>query len=127
MTRPPDYPRLAELFDEVAVSDIAWRRTLPWRVQLAGDWPEVGRLQRARRSGARRPTSLLLAGWLRARLGREVQAAGRARGGDRVGVRRRPGDAERRRRSHSNSSELLSAELETFSRDRVYEAAVRAT
>jgi hypothetical protein len=35
--------RWVELFERVAVSDITWRRTLPWRVALAHDWPEVGR------------------------------------------------------------------------------------
>ena len=32
---PAAYSELAELFDRVAVSDIAWRRTLPWRRALA--------------------------------------------------------------------------------------------
>ena len=63
-----DYPRLAELFDDVAVSDIAWRRTLPWRVELARDWPEIGELRRAHGREARRADAHLLAGWLRSRL-----------------------------------------------------------
>ena len=40
------YDRLGELFERVAVSDLAYRRTLPWRERLAGRWPGIGRVKR---------------------------------------------------------------------------------
>ena len=52
--------RLAELFERVAVSDIAFSRTLPWRRRLAELWPgiehdrEAARRRAPRRRGARR-------------------------------------------------------------------------
>mgnify|MGYP006866193305 CR=1 FL=1 len=35
------YPALAGSFERAAFSDIAWARTLPWRVAIAGLWPDV--------------------------------------------------------------------------------------
>jgi Glucose-6-phosphate dehydrogenase subunit len=102
---PAAYAELAELFDRVAVSDIAWRRTLPWRRALAGAWPELP----DRLTGPPAESSLV-AGWLRARAGVEVEVE-RA---DQLPV----GD-------HREPSDLLSDELEVFGRDPVYEDAVR--
>jgi hypothetical protein len=120
-----DYPRLAELFDEVAVSDIAWRRTLPWRIELARDWPEIGRCSDLHVRGPA-VEALLLAGWLRDRLGREVKLQVEpAEELESVSVDGRK--VEQPPADSLDASALLSAELETFSRDSVYEAAVRAT
>jgi hypothetical protein len=118
------YPKLAGLFDEVAVSDIAWRRTLPWRLQLAADWPEVGACTELRVTGPAADAHLL-AGWLRARLAREVRLVVEpADETEEVAVDGRalpePPSEE------LDSSDLLSGELETFGRDRIYEEAVRA-
>ena len=117
-----DYPRLAELFDRVAVSDIAWRRTLPWRMALAHDWPEVGACSRLSVTGPAADANLL-AGWLRSRLEREVslrvEPADEVESVDVDGRELREPPTE-----PLSSSELLSAELETFGRDRVYEEAV---
>jgi glucose-6-phosphate dehydrogenase assembly protein OpcA len=121
---PTDYPRVSGLFDRVAVSDIAWRRTLPWRVALAHHWPEVGRCTELAVKG---PTAgaHLLAGWLRSRLGRDVRlSVETADEVESVAVDGR--DLEKPPAEPLSSSELLSGELETFGRDRVYEAAVRA-
>jgi hypothetical protein len=103
---PDAYVQLIALFDRVAVSDIAWRRTLPWRRALAQAWPELP----DRITGPPADTSLV-AGWLRARAGIEVEVE-RA---DQlpVGEDRKPSD-------------LLSDELDVFVRDSVYEAAVEA-
>jgi hypothetical protein len=103
---PDAYAQLIALFDEVAVSDIAWRRTLPWRRALARAWPELP----DRITGPPAETALV-AGWLRSRAGIEVEVE-RA---DQlpVGEDRKPSD-------------LLSDELDVFVRDPVYEAAVRA-
>jgi glucose-6-phosphate dehydrogenase assembly protein OpcA len=119
-----DYPQLAELFDRLAVSDIAWRRTLPWRVALANDWPEVGGCQELAVTG---PTAdaHLLAGWLRSRLERKVRLALEP-ADEVVSVAVNGRSLADPPAEPSSSSALLSAELETFSRERVYEAAVRA-
>ena len=42
---------LAELFDRVAVSDIAFSRTLPWRRRLAELWPGIGTIEKLRVEG----------------------------------------------------------------------------
>jgi glucose-6-phosphate dehydrogenase assembly protein OpcA len=119
-----DYPRLAELFERVAVSDIAWRRTLPWRVALASDWPEVGRCTELAVKGPAADAHLL-AGWLRSRLDRDVRLAlDPSDDVDSVAVDGR--ELQEPPAEPLSSSDLLSAELETFGRDRVYEAAVTA-
>ena len=99
------YEHLVELFDQVVVSDIAWRRTLPWRRSLAEAWPEL-----PDRLRGPIPEAALAAGWLRSRAGAEVEVE-RA---DEL-----PGD------EHRHPSDLLSDELDVFSRDLVYEAAVK--
>ena len=121
---PADYPRLAELFEETAVSDIAWRRTLPWRLQLAQDWPEVGQCGELTVRGPSADAHLL-AGWLRSRIDRDVGLA--VEPADEIELvavdgRRLPEPPV----ELLDPSDLLSSELETFGRDRVYEAAVRA-
>lgn len=101
---PGAYGVLDELFDRVAVSDIAWRRTLPWRRVLARAWPDLP----DRLTGPPAETALL-AGWLRTRAGAEVEIE---RADELpVGRDRKPSD-------------LLSDELEVFARDPIYEAAV---
>ena len=103
---PAAYEELVELFGRVAVSDIAWRRTLPWRRALARAWPEVP----DRLVGPPAETALV-AGWLRSRAGIEVEleTADELPAGD----GRAPSD-------------LLSDELDVFVRDAVYESAVTA-
>jgi hypothetical protein len=99
------YARLPELFDGAAVSDIAWRRTLPWRRELARAWPDLP----DRLVGPPAETALL-AGWLKSRAGAEVE------------LERAPNLPVGGGRS---ASELLSEELDVFVRDPVYEEAVR--
>jgi glucose-6-phosphate dehydrogenase assembly protein OpcA len=119
-----DYPQLAELFDRVAVSDIAWRLTLPWRVQLASRWPEIGECKELRVKGPAAGAHLL-AGWLRSRLGRDVRLE--VEPAEEVEAVFVDGsELEAPPSEPLDSSELLSSELETFGRDRVYEAAVSA-
>ena len=43
---PAAYERLAELFERVAVSDIAFSRTLAWRARLAELWPGIAAIER---------------------------------------------------------------------------------
>jgi glucose-6-phosphate dehydrogenase-like protein OpcA len=102
---PTAYSELAGVFDQVAVSDIAWRRTLPWRRALAQAWPDLP----DRLTGPPAETALV-AGWLSSRAGIAVEIE-RA---DELPV----GDQHR-------PSDLLSAELDSYGRDAVYEEAVR--
>jgi glucose-6-phosphate dehydrogenase-like protein OpcA len=115
------YAELASLFERAAVSDIEWARTYDWRVKLASTWPGI-REQEIRVRGPR-AAAALLRGWLASRLRRTIRPIEPA---GEIGVRlggeelRAPHDPAR------TSSELLSAELDRFGRDRVYEAAVLA-
>src|SRR5207253_8926082 len=68
---PEPYERLTEIFDRVAVSDIAWARTSRWRPQLASMWPGIADVKRIRVTGTAAQAQLL-AGWLRSRLKHDV-------------------------------------------------------
>jgi len=122
---PAPYAQLAGVFDRAAVSDIAWARTSRWRAQLASLWPGIAAVRRITVTGTEAQANLL-AGWLRSRLQRDVELEHRP--SDRlVGVdvdgeptAFPPGDPP-------DPADLLSDELERFTRDRVYEDAVRAT
>jgi hypothetical protein len=121
---PYAYTKLVRLFDRTAVSDIAWARTGRWRSLLASLWPEIASVRRIRVRGTAAQAHLL-AGWLRARLDQDVELdhepAERLEGIDIDGEPAPfpPGDPPA-------SSELLSDELDTFGRDRIYEQAVAA-
>jgi hypothetical protein len=100
---PGAYAELDHFFDRIAVSDIAWRRTEPWREVLALAWPELP----DRITGPPAETALV-AGWIQARTGRgaAVEVAG-----------------ELPFATDDDPSELLSEELDVFGRDLIYEAA----
>jgi Glucose-6-phosphate dehydrogenase subunit N-terminal domain/Glucose-6-phosphate dehydrogenase subunit C-terminal domain len=121
---PGAYARLAELFPTVVVSDIAWERTERWRSLLSSLWPEVGTVRAIRVQGTRAQAHLL-AGWLRSRLGHDVELEFEERellqGIDLDGKPAAfpPGQPP-------NASDVLSAQLDRFGRDPIYEAAVRA-
>jgi len=121
---PAQYERLAEVFDRVVVSDIAWARTSRWRAQLATLWPDIAGVRQIRVVGTASQAHLL-AGWLRSRLERHVkldhEPADKLLEVDIDGEPTPfpPGDAPR-------PSDLLSDELDRFSRDPIYEASVRA-
>jgi hypothetical protein len=102
---PGAYAELEEFFESAAFSDIAWRRTLPWRRALARGWPDL-----PDRLGGPVAEASLVAGWLRSRAGADV----------RVEV-----SDELPFASDGNPSELLSAELDVFGHDPVYEEAAR--
>jgi glucose-6-phosphate dehydrogenase assembly protein OpcA len=113
------YRELSAYFARTAVSDISWARIYDWRVELARYWPGI-RDQEIRISGPRAEASLLR-GWLEARLGRPMRAVAPA--GElsvHLGAEEVPAPREEPR----SPSDLLSAELDRFARDRIYEAAV---
>ena len=116
------FAQLAELFERVAVSDIAWARTEPWREAIAALWPEVAEASVLRATGPE-AEALLLVRWLRARLGREIRLehapADELELVEVDGRQVRPGWLER-----PSSSELLSAQLDLFGRDQIYEQAI---
>ena len=120
---PKAYACLVDLFDSVAVSDIAFSRTLPWRRRLADLWPGIKKIEKIRIEGPRADAELV-AGWLRSRLKRDIALTRR----DAPAVRAMWVDGEPVASPGEllNGSELLSAELDLFGRDAVYEAAVRA-
>jgi hypothetical protein len=121
---PASYRKFAGVFDRVVVSDIAWTRTSRWRPQLASLWPEIADVGRIRVQGTAAQAHLL-AGWLRSRLKHDVELehepSDRLVGVDIDGKPASfpPGDPPL-------PANLLSAELDRFTRDRVYEDAVRA-
>jgi hypothetical protein len=116
------YGELAERFDRTIVSDIAWARTERWRRELAQAWPFEGRTLAVTGTHAQ---ALLLGGWLRSRLGHDVEVQHEAAESllsvsvDGTPIDAPPGEPPL-------PSDLLSDELETYIRNPVYEAAVRA-
>jgi glucose-6-phosphate dehydrogenase assembly protein OpcA len=121
---PGAYGRLAEIFDRVAVSDIAWARTSRWRPMLASLWPGIGSVTKIRVEGTA-AQAYLLAGWLRARLGRDV-AVEHVDSDRLVGVEIDGAPAPFPPGDPPNPADQLSDELDRLTRDRVYEDAVRA-
>jgi hypothetical protein len=116
------YGELAKRFDRTAVSDIAWQRTERWRRELAGAWPFDAREISVQ---ATRAQALLLAGWLRSRLGHDVALEHEPADVltsvyvDGKAIDAPPGEPP-------PPSELLSDQLDRFTRDPIYEAAVRS-
>jgi hypothetical protein len=121
---PAAYARLAALFEQIAVSDLAWARTLRWRAGLADLWPGIRRARVLDVTGPR-AEALLLRGWLRSRLRNDL----RLRHEEDERIERVAVDGESVSPQHApaaSPSDLLSDQLEQFGRDPVYEAAVRA-
>jgi glucose-6-phosphate dehydrogenase assembly protein OpcA len=117
------YGDLALVFPRTAVSDIAWRRTESWRFELARHWPEI-RDQEIELAGPRAEATLLGA-WLSARLGRPLDGLA-LHEAPQLAVQLDGEDLPRPRPLYENPSDLLSAELDRFTRDPMYEEAVRA-
>jgi glucose-6-phosphate dehydrogenase assembly protein OpcA len=121
---PQSYERLGTLFDRVTVSDIAWTRTRDWRARLGGLWPDIRLAGRLEVTGPQ-AEALLLAGWLRSRLRKHVDLDVRPG----KTLRRVAVDGERIDSPGGDPpapADLLSEQLDVFSRDRIYEEAVAA-
>jgi hypothetical protein len=117
----PGCAALVELFERTAVSDIAWARTAGWRAELAGYWPSI-REQEIYVRGPQAEATLLRA-WLGSRLGRAMRPVEPA---DELGVRLGGEQLVASRGNKTTSSDLLSAELDRYGRDPIYEEAVAA-
>jgi len=120
----PAYRRLAGSFDRIIVSDIAWGRSLGYRAGLAALWPGI-RNARVLEVRGPRADAALLHGWLRSRLKKDIRlrhVAGRSL--SRVAVDGEPVRVPRR--LARSFSDQLSDQLEVYTRDRIYEAAVRS-
>ncbi|HEU5277946.1 MAG TPA: glucose-6-phosphate dehydrogenase assembly protein OpcA [Gaiellaceae bacterium] len=121
---PDAYTALAEIFDRVSVSDIAWARTSRWRPQLASLWPEIAKVKRIRVTGTAAQAHLL-AGWLRSRLRHPVELE-HERSDRLVAVELDGRPAPFPPGDPPDPADLLSEELDRFERDPVYEEAVRS-
>jgi glucose-6-phosphate dehydrogenase assembly protein OpcA len=121
---PEDYAELEQCFERTAVSDIAFRRSLGWRLSLAEMWPGIAEVSKLRVAGPK-ADALLLVGWLRSRLDRDVELeheeAEELESVEADGDPVNPPRGER-----PDPSALLSAELDQFGRDTIYEDALRA-
>jgi glucose-6-phosphate dehydrogenase assembly protein OpcA len=121
---PAPYARVAEIFDRITISDIAWARTSRWRPMLASLWPQIATVKQIKVTGTEAQAHLL-AGWLRSRLRRPIglehepsdKLVGVELDGDPAPFP--PGDPP-------FPADLLSDELDKLTRDPVYEAAVLA-
>jgi glucose-6-phosphate dehydrogenase assembly protein OpcA len=118
------YARLAEFFERVVVSDIAWARTSRWRRQLASLWPGIADVKKIRVTGTAAQAALL-AGWLRSRLDHPV-ALEHEESDHLVAVDLDGEQAPFPPGDPPPPADLLSEQLDRFERDRVYEEAVRA-
>jgi glucose-6-phosphate dehydrogenase assembly protein OpcA len=115
------YAQLAGVFDRVAVSDIAWSMTADWRLTLAKLWPTIAEQEIRVRGPAAEAT--LLRAWLGARLRRAMRPVESA---DQLEVQLGGERIQPPRTEPISPAVLLSNELDKFSREPVYEEAVRA-
>jgi hypothetical protein len=115
---------MAEIFDRVAASDIAWARTSRWRSMLASLWPDIGKVEQIKVTGTEAQAHLL-AGWLRSRLGKPI-ALEHEPSDKLVGVELDGKPAPFPPGDPPSPADQLSDELDKLSRDPVYEAAVLA-
>ena len=117
------YQRLLPAFDRVSASDLSYRRTLGWKVRLAELWPEIRSMRHLSVTGPK-SDALLLAGWLRTRLHREIELQW-SKADQPTAVSVDGAAVEHPIGGIPSGPDLLSAELDVLARDRVYEAAVR--
>jgi hypothetical protein len=122
---PYAYSKLATLFERTAVSDIAWARTSRWRALLASLWPGIADVRTVRVHGTLAQACLIV-GWLRSRLDRDDIAMEHDPKEHLVGIDLDGEPAPFPPGDPPAPSDVLSDELDRFSRDRIYEAAAIA-
>ena len=120
---PATLSLLADRLRDVAVSDIAWARTQPWREAVARLWPEIAEARRVRVAGPK-AEALLLRAWLSSRLGHPVELDVDPAG--EIELVEVDDQAAIARSEPKSPADLLSDQLEIFGRDRIYEEAVRS-
>ncbi len=118
---PESYAELVPYFERVAISDIVWGRTLRWRRAIAELWPGIRAAAELHVKGPL-PETMLLRGWLASRLDRDI--ALRHETAEHVELLGIDGHEVVAREERTSASDLLSNELDRFSRDEVYERAV---
>jgi glucose-6-phosphate dehydrogenase assembly protein OpcA len=123
---PYAYGKLAAVFGRVAVSDLAWARTIEWRRSIAELWPGVAKTRRLRVEGPL-ASALLLQGWLRERLGTDVDLDHVAAGEEVESVALDGEEVAPPRGARPSQSDLLSDELDVYVRDPAYEEAAAGT
>jgi hypothetical protein len=121
---PQPYSELAEVFDRVVVSDIAWARTGRWRQLLASLWPEIAEVKTIRVEGTAAQAHLL-GGWLRSRLGHDVEVEHEP-SEKLVAVELDGEQTPFPAGDPPDPADQLSDELDRLTRDRVYEEAAKA-
>jgi glucose-6-phosphate dehydrogenase assembly protein OpcA len=122
---PTSYQQLTELFPRCAASDIAWARTSRWRSHLATLWPGIADVRTVRVRGTA-AQAWLLCGWLRSRLDREDIELEHKEAEKLLGVELDGKEVPLPPGDPPAPSDVLSDELERFTPDPVYEAAVLA-
>jgi glucose-6-phosphate dehydrogenase assembly protein OpcA len=123
---PFAYGKLVKLFDRASISDLAWARSLGWRRSIAQMWPAISDATKLRVRGPL-ASALLLQGWLRARLGNEIDLQHTDTGEEIESISIDGEEVEAPHGEPPTPSELLADELDHYSRDPVYEQAVAAT
>jgi glucose-6-phosphate dehydrogenase assembly protein OpcA len=122
---PYAYGKLVKTFDRTAVSDLAWARTLGWRRSIAELWPRIAEARRLRVEGPL-ASALLLHGWLKDKLNADLDLDHTAAGDDVRSVSIDSEEVAPPRGDTLSQSDLLSNELDRYSRDPTYEQAVAA-
>ena len=118
------YEELPKVFDQTAVSDIAFRRSLRWRALLAELWPGIADARRSRSRARRRTPSCSPGGCAPGSTARSRWSTRRRTSC--IPSRSTATPSAAPRADPPDPSQLLSAELDQFGRDPIYEAAVRA-
>ncbi len=122
---PYPYRQLVQLFPRAACSDIAWARTSRWRSLLASLWPGIADVSTIRVHGTA-AQAWLLVGWLRSRLRRDDIGLEHVPAERLIGIELDGEPAPFPPGDPPLPSDVLSDELERYTPDPVYEAAVLA-
>ena len=121
---PYAYSKLTPILGRVNVSDLAWSASQDWRRSIAELWPAIADAQHLEVKGPH-GSALLLRGWLQAKLGAEIDLD-HAQADTIASISIDGREVAPPRGDPASPSDLLSQELDSFSRDPTYEQAVAA-